>query len=226
MSKILIVEDEVYLSSAISDWLKRDNHVVETIENGRDALDHLRVYKYDLIILDWMLPGLEGVEVCRQFRADSGKTPILMLTARDTIDDKAGGLDAGADDYLTKPFHLKELSARVRALVRRPQEISSNVLKFGNLLLDPAAGRLTKDGHEVHLLPREFNLLEFFMRHPNQLFSADAILDRVWTSDTLASTDSVRTHIKTLRRKIDTDGQPTRITNLQGKGYRFEGGDV
>lgn len=226
MSKILIVEDEEHLASAVADWLKRDNHTVEIVGNGQEAMARLGVYKYDLLILDLMLPGLNGIEICRRFRGSSGVTPILMLTARDTIDDKSAGLDAGADDYLTKPFHLKELSSRVRALLRRSPQFSGDSLAFGSLVLDTAAGRLTKDGQDIYLLPREFNLLEFFMRHPNQLFTAEALLERVWVSDTMASCDTVRTHIKTLRRKIDTEGQPSRVTNIPGKGYRFEGADV
>jgi len=222
MAKILVVEDEQDLSGPVRDWLGREHHLVEVVDNGPDALDRLRIYKYDVVILDLMLPGLSGMEVCRRFRSAGGTTPILMLTAKTTVEDKEAGLDAGADDYLTKPFHLKELSARVRALLRRPAPVSGNVLNVRSLVLDTSACRVTKDGHELHLLPKEFSLLEFLMRHPNQVFSADALLDRVWASDTSALPDTVRTHIKTLRKKIDDEDSPSFIRTIHGVGYKLE----
>lgn len=218
MGKLLLVEDELDLSNQIRDWLQRDHHAVEVIDNGQMASDMLRVTQYDLIILDWQLPGLTGIEVCRQFRSRGGKTPVLMLTARNTVDDREKGLDTGADDYLCKPFHLKELSARVRALIRRAAGATANVLQAGPIQLDPSARRLTKDGVEVHLEPREFALLEFLMRNPNVVFNADALVTRVWESDTEISPDSVRTYIKALRKKLD---QKELITTLHGLGYRL-----
>lgn len=222
MAKILIVEDELDLAGPISDSLGRQHHVVEVVDNGSAALDRLRIYKYDLIILDWMLPGLSGRDVLAGFRSAGGTTPVLMLTARTAVEDKEAGLDAGADDYLTKPFHLKELHARVRALLRRPQGLSGKVLKVRDLCLDPIARTVSKNGQEIHLLPKEFSLLEFFMRHPNQVFSAEALMERIWESDTLALSDTIRTHIKTLRKKIDTAKQPSLISTVHGMGYKLE----
>jgi DNA-binding response OmpR family regulator len=218
MGKLLLVEDESDLSGQIRDWLEREHHTVEVIDNGQMAADTLRVMAYDLIILDWQLPGLTGIEVCKQFRGRGGKTPVLMLTARNAVDDRERGLDSGADDYLCKPFHLKELSARVRALIRRAAGATANVLTAGPVQLDPSARRITKDGVDVHLEPREFALLEFLMRNPNIVFNADALVTRVWETDTEISPDSVRTYIKALRKKLD---HKELITTLHGLGYRL-----
>jgi len=222
MAKILIVEDELDLAEPIQESLERQHHVVEIVDNGPEALQCLKVYKYDLVILDWMLPGLSGKEIAAQYRSTGGITPIIMLTARSSIEDKEAGFDAGADDYLTKPFHLTELHARVRALLRRPHSMAAKVLEIGGLSLDPIARKVTRNGEEIHLLPKEFSLLEFLMRHPNQVFSAEALIDRVWESDTLALPDTIRTHIKTLRKKIDAAGKPSLIVTVHGIGYKLE----
>lgn len=223
MSKILLVEDELDLSNQIRDWLIRDHHIVEAVENGEIAYHQLRVSKYDVIILDWQLPGMSGLEICKKYRALGGKSPVLMLTARSTVDDKEQGLDAGADDYLCKPFHLKELSARVRALIRRSSSgQAGSTLHLGDITLDPSARRVSKGEKDVKLEPKEFALLEFLMRNRNVVFSADALLDRVWESDTSVSPDSIRTYIKALRKKLDTNGQVSIITTVHGLGYRLE----
>jgi DNA-binding response OmpR family regulator len=223
MAKILLVEDEIDLAYPVKDWLMRDKYLVEISDNGIDALDKLRVYKYDLIILDWMIPGNSGIEVCKRFRENGGSTPILLLTAKSQISDKETGLDAGADDYLTKPFHLKELSARVRALLRRHIQSSDSILKAGNVSIDTLSRKVTVDGTVVHLVPKEYSLLEFFMRHPNQVFSAEALIDRVWASDTMASADTIRTYIKLLRKKLGNDDEPSNLLRtVHGVGYKLE----
>lgn len=223
MAKILIVEDEFDLSEPIRAYLTHEHHLVEVVNDGLEAAERLRFYKYDLIILDWMLPGMQGVEVCKNFRANGGTTPILMLTSRRQTNDKIQGLDSGADDYLTKPFEVQEISARVRALLRRPQPVNSNVLKVRNLILETSTFKVTRDTTEIALLPKEFALLEFFMRHPNQVFGAEALLDRVWSSESEASPETIRTYIKRLRQKIDTnDGQPSIISTVHGVGYKLE----
>ena len=163
MSKILVVEDEIELAEQVRRALSREQHMVEVVHDGQSALDHLRVSQYDLLVLDWMMPKMSGIEVCKWQRNRGDKTPILMLTARVEIDDKEKGLDAGADDYLTKPFHLRELLARVRALLRRGVS-PTNELTAGELMLDPTARRVYRKGVEVKLEPKEFNLLEFLMR--------------------------------------------------------------
>lgn len=223
MSKILLVEDEHDLSEQIRDWLARDHHIIEIIDNGEIALHQLRVSEYDVIVLDWQLPGLSGLEICRRYRALGGKAPVLMLTAKSSIDDKELGLDAGADDYLCKPFHLKELSARLRALLRRAgNDVSSNLLRSRDIVLDPGAKQVTRDGVEIHLEPKEFALLEFLLRHKNTVFSAEALLSRVWESDADISPDSIRTYIKVLRKKFDREGFPSIITTVHGLGYKHE----
>jgi DNA-binding response OmpR family regulator len=222
MAKILVVEDEPDLSEPIKVFLTHEHHIVEVIDNGAEALDRLRFYKYDVIILDWMLPGMLGVDVCKQFRTSGGTTPILMLTARKQTHEKVEALDAGADDYLTKPFDVNEVGARVRALLRRPHGVTSNVLKVRNLVLETGTFKVTRDDKDIQLLPKEFALLEFLMRHPNQVFSAEAILDRVWASDSEASPETIRTYVKRLRQKIDTEGNQSIISTVHGVGYKLE----
>jgi two-component system OmpR family response regulator len=177
------------------------------------------MHPYDLVILDWMLPGRSGTEICRDYRARGGSAPILMLTAKAEVDDRAEGLDSGADDYLTKPFHPKEFSARVRALLRRPQSVMAKTLKAADIELDPSQIKVFKAGQQIHLLPKEFALLELFLRYPTQVFSAEALLDRVWNTDSSASLDTVRTYIKTLRKKIDNNPKDSLIRTVHGVGY-------
>lgn len=223
MSKILLVEDEVDLSKQIKDWLHREHYLVETVDNGEIGYHQLRVSKYDLVILDWQLPGMSGIDICKKYRTAGGKSPVLMLTARSAVDDREAGLDAGADDYLCKPFHMKELSARIRALLRRAAgSPADNLLHLNDITLDPSARRVMKGGSEVKLEPKEFALLEFFMRNRNSVFSADALVDRVWESDTGISPDSIRTYIKVLRKKLDSPGSGSILTTVHGLGYRLE----
>lgn len=222
MAKILIVEDEPAMSEPIKLFLTHEHHLVEVVTDGLEAIERLKFYKYDVIILDWMLPNATGVEVCKQFRSGGGTTPILMLTARQQTQEKVFALDAGADDYLTKPYEVQEVSARVRALLRRPQSVAGNILKARNVILEPSTFKVSRDGQEIQLLPKEFALLEFFMRHPNQVFSAEALLDRVWSSDSEASPETIRTYIKRLRQKIDVAGQTSLINTVHGVGYKLD----
>lgn len=222
MAKILIVEDDKALCGTVEKWLTFEHHLVEVVDNGEAALENLKFYKYDLVVLDVNLPKLSGLDVCKQFRETGGSTPILMLTGKDAIDDKERGLDAGADDYLTKPFHLKELSARVRALLRRPNTFTGDVLRSGNLILETSTFRVSRDGEDVQLSQQEFALLEFLMRNANQVFSPEALLDRVWKSSSDVSPAAIRTHIKMLRKKLDKDGDQSYIRNIHGVGYRFD----
>jgi len=224
MAKILIVEDERDLSGLVKNWLARDNHLVEQVEDGLEALERMELSRYDIIILDIMLPGMSGMEVCRRYRQKSGSTPILMLTAKNAVEDKEAGLDAGADDYLTKPFHLKELAARVRALLRRGITRPGNVLRIKDVEIDTNECRVTKGKVEIHLLPKEYRLLEFFARHPNHVFSAEELLASVWESDTSALLNTVRGHIKRLRKKLDSPDEPSIISTVYGMGYKVEAG--
>src|SRR6516162_4027150 len=219
MAKILLVEDDSDLSNLIVNVLGVERHTVDTVGDGQTAIAQLRLSKYDVIILDWMLPGVSGMEVCKEFRGKGGATPILILTSKSSPEEKETGLDAGADDYLTKPFNAKELAARIRALLRRPQIVSAKTLTVGAVTLDPKTVKVYKNGEEIHLLPKEFSLLELFMRYPNQVFSGDALLERVWAAESSASLDTVRTYIKTLRKKIDTDVNTSLIRTVHGVGY-------
>lgn len=219
MAKIVVVEDDKDLVNLIKGILSVERHTIDSVHDGHEALAIIQMHPYDLVILDWMLPGRTGTEICKDYRARGGAAPILMLTAKSTIDDRAEGLDSGADDYLTKPFHPKEFTARVRALLRRPQAVMAKTMKAADIELDPSQIKVFKANKEIHLLPKEFALLELFLRYPTQVFSAEALLDRVWNTDSSASLDTVRTYIKTLRKKIDTNPKDSLIRTVHGVGY-------
>ncbi len=222
MVKVLVVEDDEFVSGLIADCLKLDHYDVEIVGTGTEASDRLRLYNYDLILLDIQLPEQNGMDVCQKFRAAGGNTPIIMLTGKRTIDDKEAGLNAGADDYLTKPFNARELIARVRAVLRRPPVVTPSKLSIGDLVLDPVSHEVSLAGKRLELKPKEFTLLEFFMRNPNQVFSTGDILNRVWVSESDASPQAVRTCMQRLRDKIDREGQPSLITTVYGVGYKLE----
>ena len=219
MAKVLIVEDDKQLSALLADWLTGEKYATEVVYKGTDGLERLKFYKYDVVILDWELPGMSGPEICKQYRNDGGTTPILMLTGNKEIEQKAEGLDSGADDYLTKPFDMKELSARLRALLRRSNQVSKTLLTAGSLKLDPVSRKVLLCDKEVDLQPKEYSLLEFLLRHPNQPFNAEAIMDRVWTASSDAAPDTVRLHVMRLRNKIDEPGKESIIRTLHRVGY-------
>ncbi len=221
VAKVLLVEDDREMCEVLLHTLTNRGFTVQAAHDGRAALDLLRINKYDVIVLDWMMPGLSGVDVCRSLRAAGDRTPILMLTARTSDDDTADGLDAGADDYLTKPFENKVLAARLRALLRRPPLCSEPILKAGDINFDPVTGTASRSGEELHLRPMVLKLLEFLMRHPGQFFTAEALQERVWHDDSLASLDTVRAHIKLLRRAIDEPGGPSLIETERHRGYKL-----
>ena len=224
MAKILLVEDDKNLAYLLKMQLEQSRHLVDVAGRGLDALAQLRSNSYEIVILDWMLPDASGIDVCREYRALGGRCHILMLTAKGTVEDKASGLNAGADDYMVKPFHPTELDARVNALLRRPPTYTGKKLKVRDIELDTAAGVVLKDGVEIELTAKEFSLLELLMRYPNQSFSLEAILDRVWDSDSSASIDSVRTHMKTLRKKLGDSDEAGYIKTKRGQGYRIVDG--
>lgn len=220
MAKILIVEDDKQLSALVVDWLTGEKYATEVVFKGTEGLERLRVYQYDVVILDWELPGMSGLDICRQFRERGGTTPILMLTGKKEIDQKAEGLDAGSDDYLTKPFEMKELSARLRALLRRANPATKTpILSAGNLTLDPSSRKVTLGEKILELQPKEYLLLEFLLRHPNQPFNAEALMERVWTASSEAAPDTVRLHVMRLRNKIDEPGRESIIRTMHRVGY-------
>jgi len=222
MTKILVVEDDEDLAENVEDWLKHETYVVEVAHSAELASELLQSFYYDLLILDWNLPGLSGVDLVKMYRANGGQTSVLMITGKEAIKDKEIGLDAGADDYLTKPFHLRELSARVRALLRRPRQALATVLTGGDISLDASARQVKKGSEIVELMPKEYALLEFFLRHPNQVFSPESIIDHLWNSEKGVGVETVRTNVMRLRKKIDGDSEDSMIKNLRGQGYKLE----
>lgn len=222
MAKILLVEDDAGLCRMINDWLTLEHHNLEISTDGKDGLEKMRFYQYDLAIFDWSLPQMSGIEILHEIRKLGLSTPVIMLTGRNTIVDKEEGLDAGADDYLTKPFHMKELSARIRALLRRPRAMVGEVFQCGDLVVDRGTYKVTKAGTELKLLPSEYALLEFLLRHPNQVFTQEALLDRVWSSESDATSNALTTCVKRLRKKIDSENQESIIKTVYGVGYKLE----
>jgi len=222
MAKILLVEDDPVLIDQVEQWLVKEQYTVEAVFDGQEALSRLKFYPYDLLVIDWGLPKISGLDVIKQLRSTGSSMPVLMLTGKGDIPDKQTGLDSGADDYLTKPFDLRELSARVRALLRRPAALSGSVLRATDLVLDTVTHKVTKGNAEIRLLPKEFSLLELFMMHPGAVFSADKLLEKIWSSESDSTVDTVYTFIKTLRKKISPDSPQTYIKTVQNVGYKFE----
>lgn len=222
MAKILIVEDDLELCTRIVEWLTFEQHTVEAVHDGREGSERLKFYTYELVILDWQLPNMTGLEICKKFRAAGGLTPLLMLTGKGEVSDKEEGLDSGADDYLVKPFHMKELAARLRALMRRPSMPTGNVLKIRDFALDTLTKKFLNGETEIALSPKEYALMEYFMRHPDEVFSQEALLERVWSSESEASIFSVYTAVKTLRKKLTIGGGKPVLTTVHGLGYRLE----
>ena len=221
MAKILLVEDELELAESVREWLSEDYHLVETVNDGLAAMAALQRTEYDVVILDWMLPGLSGIEICRQYRAGGGQASILMLTAKKSLISKEAALVDGADDYLTKPFQLRELSARVKALSRRCQNPILEEITCGLLRLQRSKHCVLQGETELRLGPKEFCLLELFMRFPGKVFSVDELLEQIWGTETDIVPETVRSTIKSLRKKID-DGDQSLIATVHGIGYKLE----
>jgi DNA-binding response OmpR family regulator len=221
--KILLAEDDENITIPVVEDLNDRNYVVEVAHDGQTAWEMLDVFDYDIILLDWMLPKMDGISLCQKLRSQGCKTPILMLTARDTLTDRVTGLDAGADDYLVKPFELEELSARIRALLRRGESTLPPVLKWGDLSVDPSACEVSYQNSLIALSPKEYTLLEFFLRHPRRMFSRSQILDRLWPLEQLPEEATVKAHISSLRQKLKTAGVSSDvIETVYGLGYRLQ----
>ncbi|KUJ38930.1 Transcriptional regulatory protein TcrA [Streptomyces sp. MBT84] len=220
--RLLIVEDERRLATALARGLAAEGFAVDVAHDGVDGLHLAREQEYDLIVLDIMLPGLNGYRVCASLRDDGDDTPILMLTAKDGEYDEAEGLDTGADDYLTKPFSYVVLQARIRALLRRRARTGSPVLRVGSLSLDPGARRVTRDGEEVVLTTKEFAVLEQLARHAGEVVSKADILAHVWDFAYAGDPNIVEVYVSALRRKIDVPFGRRSIRTVRGAGYRLE----
>jgi two-component system response regulator MprA len=218
---VLVVDDEPAVRRALERALRLENYEVELAADGEEALDALALKPADAVILDVLMPRLDGVEVTRRMRAAGDRTPILMLTARDAIDDRVQGLDVGADDYLVKPFALRELQARLRALLRRTGEGDGNaeVLRYADLTLDPVAHEVRRGERVIELSKTEFLLLELFMRHPRQVLTRSTIFEHVWGYDFGATSNALGVYMGYLRRKTEAGGEPRLLHTVRGVGY-------
>jgi two-component system OmpR family response regulator len=224
--RVLIVEDELKMAGLVRRGLVEDGHAADVAGSGEDAVWMAQAHAYDAIVLDVMLPGLSGFETCRRLRNEGVWAPVLMLTARDGVQDRVAGLDAGADDYLTKPFSFAELLARLRALVRRGGVERPTEMRVGSLRLDPAARRAWRGEHELSLSPKEFALLETFMRRPGQVLTRLQLLEHAWDFAYENRSNVVDVYVRYLRGKIDRPFGATSLETVRGVGYRLREDDA
>lgn len=220
MAKILLVEDEIDLAITVRDWLIDEHHQVEMVTDGQMALASLKQRAYDIVILDWMLPGLSGIEVCSRYRDAGGEACVIMLTAKRALIEKEEAFDLGADDYLTKPFQLRELSARIKAILRRLKP-GVGQFEYGDIVLKRSERLVERGGEVLHLLPKEFAILSLLLQKPGRVYSMVEIVENVWSGSEVVH-ETVRSNIKSLRRKIDQPGRSSYITNVHGVGYKIE----
>ena len=217
--RVLLVEDEHKIASYVKRGLQESGYAVDAVFTGRDALDWTGAAPYDLIILDIMLPGIDGLTVCRELRQRGDRTPVLMLTARDGIEDRVDGLDAGADDYLVKPFAMKELLARLRALSRRTDQPKSSILSYADLSLDTRTHQVRRNGKLISLALKEFSVLECLLREPGRVLSRAQIAEHVWSYENFNQSNVVDVYVRNLRRKIDEPFEQKLIYTVRGVGY-------
>ena len=217
--KILLAEDEVDLNNVVTRYLKKNGYSVDSVLDGEEALDYLEYGEYDLVILDIMMPKVDGFEVIKKLRNKGNHTSILMLTARDNADDKVKGLDLGADDYIVKPFDFNELMARIRAVVRRKYGNSSNKLVIGDLILDTSEKSVTRAGKQIELTGKEYEVLEYLMQSKNRILSRDQIKEHVWDFDYEGDSNIIDVLIKNIRKKIDIEDGKQIIYTKRGLGY-------
>ena len=219
--RILVVEDNKRLSDSLRMTLEDDGYAIDVAYDGLDGEEMARMGTYDVIILDIMLPQKDGLSVCRDLRDQRINTPVLMLTARDALDDRVRGLDSGADDYLVKPFEVDELRARIRALLRRESSSKSPLLQVGDLTLDPATHAVERSESPIDLTAKEYSLLEYFMRHPNHLVSREMAESHLWSYNHVVASNVVDVYIRRLRRKIDDPHEVKLFETIRGAGYRL-----
>ena len=217
--KILLAEDEVDLNNIVTRYLKKNGYSVDSVLDGEEALDYLEYSEYDLVILDIMMPKVDGFEVIKKLRDKGNHTSVLMLTARDSADDKVKGLDLGADDYIVKPFDFNELMARIRAVVRRKYGNSSNKLVIGDLILDTSEKSVTRAGKQIELTGKEYEVLEYLMQSKNRILSRDQIKEHVWDFDYEGDSNIIDVLIKNIRKKIDIEAGKQIIYTKRGLGY-------
>ena len=220
--RILVIEDNHRLNSSLASSLTHEGYSVDSAYDGQEGQDLAEMTAYDLILLDILLPKKDGLEVCRDLRRRRIHTPILLLTARDSVDDRVKGLDCGADDYLVKPFAMRELLARLRALLRRQHPYSQGRLEMENLMMDPITHTAQREGQPIELTPREFALLEYFMYHPNQVVTREMIEQHIWNYDFECESNVIDVYVRRLRRKIDDPFAVKLLTTVRGVGYRLQ----
>ena len=218
-SHILVVEDEAKLAQFIELELKYEGYGVSVANDGLAGLTAARESNPDLVILDWMLPGISGLEICRRLRLTGNKVPIILLTAKDDVEDRVAGLDAGADDYVVKPFSVEELLARVRAHLRRNQEQDSDLLEFADLRLNRGTREVFRGNRSVELTAKEFDLLEYLLSHPRQVLTRDQILERVWGYDFMGDSNIIEVYVRYLRLKLEAEQEKRLIQTVRGVGY-------
>lgn len=218
-SKILIVEDDATLAQFLKQELSYEGYDVNVEADGMQGLMAIREGQPDLVILDWMLPRLSGLEICRRLRDSFNRVPIILLTAKDEVSDRVSGLDAGADDYIIKPFSLEEFLARVRANIRRTQEPDPDVLKFGDLSLNRSTREVYRGNRAIELTAKEFDLLEYLMRHPRQVLTRDQILEKVWGYDFMGDSNIIEVYVRYLRLKLEAENEPRLIQTVRSVGY-------
>jgi DNA-binding response OmpR family regulator len=221
LMRILVIEDNHRLNNSLQMNLSHEGYSVDAAYDGQEGQDLAELAPYDLIILDILLPKKDGLEVCRELRRRRIHTPILLLTARDSVDDRIMGLDCGADDYLIKPFAMGELLARLRALLRRQQPYKSGRLEMADLMIDPSTHSVEREGRPIELTPREFALLEYLMYHPNQVVRREMIEQHIWNYDFECESNVIDVYIRRLRRKIDDPFTTKLLTTIRGVGYRL-----
>jgi len=218
-SKILIVEDDATLAQFLKQELSYEGYDVNVEADGMEGLMAIRENQPDLVILDWMLPRLSGIEICRRLRDSFNRVPIILLTAKDEVSDRVSGLDAGADDYIVKPFSLEEFLARVRANIRRTQEPDPDVLKFDDLSLNRSTREVFRGSRAIELTAKEFDLLEYLMRHPRQVLTRDQILEKVWGYDFMGDSNIIEVYVRYLRLKLEAEKEPRLIQTVRSVGY-------
>ena len=219
--RILVIEDNHRLNSSLQLNLAHEGYSVDTAYDGQEGQDVAELTPYDLIILDILLPKKDGLEVCRELRRRRIHTPILLLTARDSVDDRVQGLDCGADDYLVKPFAMRELLARLRALLRRNHPYTNGRLEIGDLVVDPITHTVEREGRSIDLTPKEFALLEYFMYHPNQVVTREMIEQHIWNYDFECNSNVIDVYVRRLRRKIDYPFKVKLLATIRGIGYQL-----
>jgi two-component system, OmpR family, response regulator MprA len=217
--RVLVVDDEPAVRTALERALRIEGYEVELAGDGTEALERLSARSPDAVVLDVLMPHVDGLEVCRRLRAADDRTPVLMLTARDAVGDRVAGLDAGADDYLVKPFALEELHARLRALLRRASGTDTDVLRFADLVMDLGPRQVYRSERRVELTRTEFLLLELFLRNPRQVLTRAVIFDRVWDYDFGPRSNALEVYVSYLRRKLEAGGEPRLIHTVRGVGY-------